>query len=76
MQHYLKVKLFAYLRNGRGKEVEVAYNESMTIMDLLNKLNIPKDKARILIVNGRHKKYDYVISKEDEISIFPPVAGG
>ncbi len=76
MQHFLKVKLFAYLRDGRGKEVNVLYKDEMTILDLINELNIPKERARLLIVNGRHKQFDYVISKDDEISIFPPVAGG
>ncbi len=76
MQYILKVKLFAYLREGRGKEVEVAFKEGMTILDLLNELNIPQERARLLIVNGRHKQFDYEILFDDEISIFPPVGGG
>ncbi len=76
MQYILKVKLFAYLRDGRGKEVEVTFQDGMTILDLITELNIPQDRARLLIVNGRHKQFDYVILHDDEISIFPPVGGG
>ncbi len=74
--HLLKVKLFAYLRDGRGKEVEVVHKDGMTILDLITFLDIPKDRARLLIVNGKHQTFDYVILEDDEISIFPPVGGG
>ncbi len=76
MDYILKVKLFAYLRDGRGKEVEVTFKEGMTILDLINELNIPENRARLLIVNGHHKQFDYIIKHDDEISIFPPVGGG
>ncbi len=76
MDKFLKIKLFAYLRDNRGREVEVLFKDNMTIIDLLEELNIEKEKVRIIIVNGRHQKFDYTISPCDEISLFPPVAGG
>ncbi len=76
MQTFLIVKLFAYLRDGIGKETKVVYKKGMTILDLLNELNINQKDARLLIVNGKHEQFNYVIKEDDEISIFPPVGGG
>lgn len=72
----IKVKLFATLREGRSKEVDISYQSGMTGKDILKILNIPEDHVAIFLVNGRDKSLEEVLSDGDVIAIFPPVGGG
>lgn len=72
----IKVKLFANLREGRGKEVNIEFSENLTGRKLLRILNIPEDRVSIFLVNGRDKALDETLSDGDIVAIFPPVGGG
>ncbi len=72
----IKVKLFATLREGRGKEVSFEYSEDIIVKDITEKLNIHKDDIAILLVNGKDVSLDHKLEDGDTISIFPPVGGG
>ncbi len=77
------VKLFATLRDygpknlGIGESFTVKFSESTTITNILEKLKIPKEEAKVVMVNGEIKnEQNYTLETDDEISIFPPVGGG
>jgi molybdopterin converting factor small subunit len=77
----VKVKLFATLRDylpkdSDGKSCMVAADEQTTIEQIISKLNIPGDIPKIILVNGRNGSLTQTIKPGDELSIFPPVAGG
>lgn len=72
----IKVRLFATLRNDRGKEVMVDGPEGMTCRYIIDALNIPDEEVAILLINGRDGKLDTPLTPEDVVSIFPPVGGG
>jgi len=77
----VKVKLFATLRDylpkdSDGKSCMVAADESTTIEQIIAQLNIPGDIPKIILVNGRNGSLTQTIKPGDELSIFPPVAGG
>ena len=77
----VKVKLFATLRDylpkeSDGKSCMVAADENATIEQIISKLNIPGDIPKIILVNGRNGSLTQTIKPGDELSIFPPVAGG
>ena len=72
----IKVKLFATLRENRGKELIMDFSESATPRDIIGKLNIPLEEAAIIFINGRSKELDEVLEENDTVSIFPPVGGG
>ena len=77
----VKVKLFATLRDylpkdSDGKSCTVAADEDTTIEQIISKLNIPGDIPKIILVNGRNGSLNQTIKPGDELSIFPPVAGG
>lgn len=72
----IKVKLFATLRENRGKELIMDFSESATPRDIIEKLNIPLEEAAIIFINGRSKELDEVLEENDTVSIFPPVGGG
>lgn len=51
-------------------------NAGSTVKDLIDRLNIPAESAKVIFLNGRHAKYDQVLTDGDRVAVFPPVAGG
>lgn len=72
----IKVLLFAYLRDGIGKEVEIEYYEGMKVIDIVEKLGLDLDKISIILINGVHKKLETELADGDKLYLFPPVGGG
>jgi sulfur carrier protein len=77
----VEVKLFAtlrdYLPKGSGKfSCKMEVDGHTRIKDLLDRLKIPKEIPKIILVNGIHGKEDQMVKDGDVVSIFPPVAGG
>ena len=75
----IQLKLFGglqeYLPDGVNPHpTELA--EGATILDVLDRFGVPRDKPRVLLVNGRHVELDHVLSDGEVLAIFPPVAGG
>lgn len=70
------IKLFATLRDGRGKILEKVYLEETKIRDIIKDLNIEEKDVAILLKNGINSKMDIIPSDGDYLSIFPPVGGG
>jgi molybdopterin synthase sulfur carrier subunit len=50
--------------------------EGTTIIGLLNRLELPIDKIRMIFLNGLHATGDEVLREGDRVGVFPPVAGG
>jgi len=72
----IKVRLFATLRNGRGKELLTELQENGTVRDIIAHLEIPESEVAILLINGRDGTLDRPLLETDVVSIFPPVGGG
>ena len=72
----IEVRLFATLRNGRGKKIIFDYEENLTPLEIINRLNIDRNDVAILLVNGRDAQVKYSLKDNDYLSIFPPVGGG
>ena len=77
----IEVKLFATLRDYLPKgstrfsckmEIEVGTQ----VQDILEKLKIPEEFPKIILVNGVHGKKEQTLKEGDVLSVFPPVAGG
>lgn len=76
-----RVKLYATLRRHApqiplGKPVEVDLPAGATIGDLVEHLQFAPDEVKLCFVNGVQQDADYIIQEEDEIALFPPIAGG
>lgn len=77
----LEVNLYATLRDfvpnypARHPLVMIV-RDGTTISDLLDILKIPPDLTKLIYVNGRYEKVDYVLKDGDQVGIFPPIAGG
>ena len=72
----IQTRLFATLRESRGKVVAVELPGGATVADLAGKLAIARKDIAILLVGGRDAPFDKALSDGDIVSIFPPVGGG
>jgi len=70
------VKLFAYFRDGRGKELEVEWHEGLTAGDVIDSLGIKREDVSILLINRRHQPPETVLEEGQTLFLFPPVGGG
>ena len=77
----IEVKLFATLRDYLPKgssrfSCTLNIDGRSRVKDILEKLKIPEEIPKIILVNGVHGKVDQLLKEGDVVSIFPPVAGG
>ncbi|ABR50713.1 thiamineS protein [Alkaliphilus metalliredigens QYMF] len=72
----VKVRLFATLRDGRGKELMLDLPGEVTPERIINELDIPQKEIAILLINGRDGTFSTILKEEDTVSLFPPVGGG
>ncbi|MHA1551354.1 MAG: MoaD/ThiS family protein [Candidatus Heimdallarchaeaceae archaeon] len=77
----IRLKLYASLRKHIpgteiGEEVKIEVEQESTIMDILDRYKIEEKLAKIIFVNGVHKKVDYVLQENDLLVVFPPIGGG
>lgn len=56
--------------------LEIKNMKGITIADLCQKLGIPIDKIKIVMVNGRKEDMNYIIQGDERLGFFPPVGGG
>ena len=77
----VRVKLFASLRRyaeglAPGTPFEMELPEGASLQDVVDKLKIPPEEAKVVFVNGISQPVDWILKPLDEIGIFPPIAGG
>ena len=72
----IEVRLFATLREGRGKKQMMDSAEISVAADIVRRLDIPMEEVAILLVNGFHQKPETPVKDGDVVAIFPPVGGG
>jgi molybdopterin converting factor small subunit len=59
-----------------GTRLDVKLPEGSTLADLLDHLELPREKVRVIFCNGRAQQLDYRLVHGDEVGIFPPIGGG
>ena len=72
----IEVRLFATLREGRGKVQMLSAADFPTAGDIIRHLQIPQEEVAILLINGFHQKPETEVKAGDIVAIFPPVGGG
>ena len=76
----VSVKLFASLRDPYpevpiGQPMSVPLAEDATLADLVRTLNL--NTVKIIFVNGiAHTDLKHTLQDNDDIAVFPPLAGG
>ncbi len=77
----VEVKLFATMKEflpGRGDygATFFEFDEGATVATLLDRLKIPIDMPKIVLINGQASKPERELRDGDVVSIFPPLVGG
>ena len=72
----MEVRLFATLRENRGKIAHIDWREGMSGLDLLDELGVPHKDVAIFLINGAHSNKDALLNQDDVVALFPPVGGG
>lgn len=58
------------------KGIDLVLDEKVTLAEVCRQMKIPTDKIKVVIVNGKSKKLDYVIQGDERVGLFPPIGGG
>ena len=77
----VRVKLFAalsrYFKNATpGTAFGLEVPEGATLADLVRQLKLPHEEVKVFFVNGRARPMDWHLGADDEVGIFPLIAGG
>jgi molybdopterin synthase sulfur carrier subunit len=59
---------------GSSRFLDIA--EPATVKDVLEKLGIPLDMPKVIMINERQGAIDDDVAAGDRLTIFPPVGGG
>jgi len=77
MESHIQIKLFATLQSFMPDSAErYAIKPGMTVRTLLQQLDLPENKARIIFINGVKAELTTVLKGGERVGIFPPVGGG
>ena len=77
MQTHIQIKLFATLQRFMPASAEnYAIDAGITVRSLLQQLEIPEDKAKLIFIDGLKAELTTVLNGGERIGIFPPVGGG
>ncbi len=75
----VSVRLFADFKQyspQRSEEIELALSPGQNVAQVLVELNIPPQKPKVVLLNGRPAQDDDSLREGDKLVIFPPVEGG
>jgi molybdopterin converting factor small subunit len=77
----VRVKLYAslsrYYGNGAaGVPFEIEVSEGATMVDLVDRLKLPREEVKLFFVKGRARPIDWPLEPGDEVGIFPLIGGG
>jgi molybdopterin converting factor small subunit len=77
MESHIQIKLFATLQRFMPASAEnYAIETGTTIHTLLQQLDLPENKAKLIFIDGVKAELATVLQGGERIGIFPPVGGG
>lgn len=77
MESHIQIKLFATLQKFMPASAEnYAIETNTTIRTLLQQLDLPENKAKLIFIDGVKAELTTVLKGGERIGIFPPVGGG
>ena len=77
MTVHIQIKLYANLNAFTPADAEnYALEKGATVEELLDQLNIPKEKVRLIFINNIKGELNSVLAGGERVGIFPPIGGG
>jgi len=58
------------------KGISFFVDREITLEELCERINIPCDKIKIVMVNGKSKSMDHVLKGGERLGLSPPIGGG
>ena len=58
------------------KGMVLSLDKEKTVAELCEMINIPADKIKIIIVNGKNESLDYILNGDERVGLFPAIGGG
>jgi molybdopterin synthase sulfur carrier subunit len=59
-----------------AKGMSFSVDGEITVKELCERINIPCDRIKIVMVNGKSKPMDHVLKGGERVGLFPPIGGG
>ena len=53
------------------KGISFSVDEEITVEELCERINIPYDKIKIVMVNGKSKPMDHALKGDERVGLFP-----
>jgi sulfur carrier protein ThiS len=77
VKSHIQIKLFASLQPFMPPSGEKhPINPGISIRNLLEQLNIPPEKAKLIFIDGIKANLSSTLDGGERVGIFPPVGGG
>ena len=77
MKTQINIKLFATLQQFMPESADnYTIEVGTTIQRLLDQLDIPQEKAKLVFINGVKADLSTALNGGERVGIFPPVGGG
>ena len=77
MKSQIYIKLFATLQRFMPSSSDnFAIDSGITIRNLLEQLDIPEEKAKLIFIDGVKADLSSTLNGGERVGIFPPVGGG
>lgn len=77
MTDTISLRLFATLSKRMPEDADrYPITQGTTVRDIVKRLKIKEDEARLIFVNNRKALLTSVLNDGDRLGIFPPVGGG
>jgi sulfur carrier protein ThiS len=77
----IELKLYASMASLKPENVgagpwAMEVSEGTTIQNLLEELKVPRERVKLVFLNGVHANNDDILKEGDRVGVFPAVAGG
>ena len=77
MKSQIQLKLFATLREFTPPSADnYTIDPGISVTDLLEQIEMPREKAKLIFINGVKAELDSILEGGERVGIFPPVGGG
>jgi len=77
MKSQIQLKLFATLHEFTPPSADnYIIDQGISIFDLLEQIKVPREKAKLVFINGVKAELTSTLGGGERVGIFPPVGGG
>ena len=77
MKSQIQLKLFATLQQFTPSSADnYMIDQGISVFDLLEQINMPREKAKLIFINGVKAELTSTLEGGERVGIFPPVGGG